>query len=606
MVSSNGARRKTSRPERAEDPARTREQAAATAVATASPPARRPAVDAPEPRRQSRRPQPPRIGPRRAAAAIRGLGEETATPAVRTSLRRLAALVTRGAGDARRLALAEAAIGECLDEAAGSGDRWLLCEAAAWALGWMARTRRAGGSAGGLLERLVREARTAETALAGRDTAPARFVLTISRLFCDIEACRCLEAGAAAALVEEIDRLVADQGVVGLVGSATVIRRVVRWTTARDLAVATGGPCWAAATEARWREAVLHALRLLGGQGRMVVEAGRMPASFTEPLLEAAAAMRAKRPRRTAAVLRKGRRAGGDDQGLLSLQLHAAAAATTVVRSTWHRDGLRVMLDHRDATPRIEIAVDDRMLVEGPWQWSVTKGGRPLEVEGAWEVSCWESDRKATFLELVAPLAGGMQLERELVVLPRERIVVLADAVRPRPEAGPTTAPGGGPVLEPLGYRGIVPLAASLEAEAAEETREVVVYDTAMRFMALPLAAPEWRAAPGGGLAVVPEGLALEQSGGGRLYAPLWLDCDAARVGGPLTWRQLTVADTRRNLPPHQAAGFRVQAGLEQWLLYRALDQPRNRTLLGCNVSCEFLLGRIRKSGEVARTIEIE
>jgi hypothetical protein len=97
-----------------------------------------------------------------------------------------------------------------------------------------------------------------------------------------------------------------------------------------------------------------------------------------------------------------------------------------------------------------------------------------------------------------------------------------------------------------------------------------------------------------------------QESEGGRLYAPLWLDCDPTRSGRPLTWRQLTVADTRHNLPRHQAAGFRVQVGLDQWLLYRALDQPRNRTVLGCNLSCEFLLGRVRPDGTVARTLEIE
>jgi hypothetical protein len=49
-----------------------------------------------------------------------------------------------------------------------------------------------------------------------------------------------------------------------------------------------------------------------------------------------------------------------------------------------------------------------------------------------------------------------------------------------------------------------------------------------------------------------------------------------------------------------------VQSGLEQWLLYRALDQPRNRTVLGCNLSCEFLVGRVRPDGSVARTLEIQ
>ena len=81
---------------------------------------------------------------------------------------------------------------------------------------------------------------------------------------------------------------------------------------------------------------------------------------------------------------------------------------------------------------------------------------------------------------------------------------------------------------------------------------------------------------------------------------------DPARQGRPLTWRQLTVADTRQNLPPHQAVGFRVQEGLEQWLVYRTLDAARNRTVIGCNLSCGFMLGRIERTGMVDRTIEIQ
>ena len=143
-------------------------------------------------------------------------------------------------------------------------------------------------------------------------------------------------------------------------------------------------------------------------------------------------------------------------------------------------------------------------------------------------------------------------------------------------------------------------------AEAAAETREVFVYDAAMRLQALPLALPEWRGVGRGSFTADAGRLVLEQVGHRRLYAPVWLDCEARNIGRPLTWRQLTVADTRRNLPPHQAAGFRVQADRSQWLLYQTLDASRNRTLLGCNVSSGFLLGRVKRSGEVARTLEIE
>ena len=58
-----------------------------------------------------------------------------------------------------------------------------------------------------------------------------------------------------------------------------------------------------------------------------------------------------------------------------------------------------------------------------------SKGGRPLETEGPWSVSCWESDKKATYLEIIAPLAGGLQIDRQIVLLPRDRVLLLADTI---------------------------------------------------------------------------------------------------------------------------------------------------------------------------------
>jgi hypothetical protein len=237
-------------------------------------------------------------------------------------------------------------------------------------------------------------------------------------------------------------------------------------------------------------------------------------------------------------------------------------------------------------------------------------------MEGPWSLSCWESDKKATYLEIIAPLAGGLQIDRQVVLLPRDRVVLLAEAITHQAgeRGGAHTSGALDAMPEPLwnhahgGLRveSVVPLAATLEGEHAEETREILVYDTKPRLMALPLALPEWKTAGRGGFAVTPDGLALDyQTAGSRCYSPLWLDLEPARQGRPLTWRQLTVADTRQNLPPQQAVGFRVQEGLEQWLVYRTLDEPRNRTVLGCNISCGFLIGRIDQAGAVDRDIEI-
>ena len=555
--------------------------------------------------------EPMRVKASEAARRIRGLADLSDSLDSRRRLRQLAQLVAHGSREVQGISFIEGLLGECLDDAAANPsprEQWLACEAATWGLAWLARTRRAGGSAGGLLERLVKLARTTRAGLHDRDTVAARFVIALARLFCDIEACRCLEGDAVAAIEEEIGRLVSADGAVSASasqpqGSSAIVERVVRWTAVRELAVATAAaPPWSEATEERWQAALVTALRLVGLHGRILTGAGRLPAPFSAPLLDAAAAAKKPAVRRTVAAIRKppAKIDRAEARKLLPRDLHAADAAMAIVRTGWGSDSLRVLLDYRDATPRLEIAAGDRLLVDGAWQWSVTLGGRRLEAEGPWSLSCFESDRKATFLEIKAPLGGGLQIERQVVVLARDSIVLLADAV--------THASAGQPLpMEPLRYEGTIVPAASLETERAEETRELVIYDTAMRFMALPLALPEWSAARAtGGLEATAAGIVLRQEGAGRLYAPLWLDCDPSRQGGPLTWRQLTVADTRKNLSRHEAVGFRVQAGQEQWLLYRALDMPRNRTVLGCNMSCEFLLGRIRPRGMVARTLEIQ
>jgi hypothetical protein len=166
---------------------------------------------------------PPRVAAREAERRISSLAAAVDTLDSREQLRRLACLVRKDGRNARRMAFLEAAIGECLDEVSGSpAGRWTVCEAATWALAWMARTKRAGGSAGGLLERLVGQARSAQALLASGDTQPARFVLVLAHLFADVEACRCLEAGAAATVAAEIERLVSADGIPHLNGSGAI------------------------------------------------------------------------------------------------------------------------------------------------------------------------------------------------------------------------------------------------------------------------------------------------------------------------------------------------------------------------------------------------
>jgi hypothetical protein len=558
----------------------------------------------------------PRPGRHDAGGHVAVLADLADDVEVRAGLRRLARDVRRGRGGVKQA--------EAILAAGSAADRWLRAEAATWAFVTALPGRRPGKRGAGsrrgrktapLVDRLVAEAHAALPRLVAGHSEAARFVLVLSRLCGDVDACRRLEPAAVTALVDDIIRTVSDAGTVLATGetavsAAAMVDRVVHWTTCRNAGLTLGGLPWDKATDRRWRAAAGSAIRLLGSEGRVPSGAGLLPACRTTPLRDACLARDgggAGRPaRRTMKRLLErrsvARRHRGRRDRMLPLSVHDADAAVTVLRSDWSAGGIRVLVDHRGPTPRLEIAMDDRLLVDGPWGCAISIDGRPAEPRGGWRVSCWETGRKATVLELSTDLSDGATLERQVVLLPRDRVVLLADGIR---AAGATVGmPDGGPAA--IEYRGVVPLAAEIECEAAAETREVFCFDTTMRFLALPPALSEWRGVGRGNLEATPAGLVLSQSGHHRLYAPLWLDCEAARLGGPLTWRQLTVADTRIILPPHQAAGFRIQAGDEQWLLYQSLDVPRNRTLLGCNVACDLLVGRLKRSGEVARMLEIQ
>ena len=157
-------------------------------------------------------------------------------------------------------------------------------------------------------------------------------------------------------------------------------------------------------------------------------------------------------------------------------------------------------------------------------------------------------------------------------------------------------------------YGCCLPLWPGVSFQPADESPEGLLLGSKRRANVLPLALPEWRADERiGDLAQTGESLQLRQSAeGGRLFAPLFIDLDRRRRGKKLTWRQLTIAESLETQPPEVAVGSRVAIGRQQWLIYRSLAKPANRTLLGHNLSSEMLIARFQESGEVEPLLEIE
>lgn len=545
-----------------------------------------------------------RVGRRTVAAHVARVASTLrpqATPEV-ALLDDLAADVAAGRRGGKGTDAVAAAVARSLDEAElgpdGAG-RWALDEGATWGLAWLLRSKRPG--AAGLVERLATEGRAAAAALEGGDLAAAPFLLTLLGIFIDLPGAPRLE-DVRDFLAADVSAMTAADGAPRSGAGAAFVARVLAWTRARTAAEACGlGVPWSEATDSRWKAACVAALRLLGDRGRVPGRAGPEDLDVA-PLLESLRKSDDAALRRTVLAVGRGRQSPPAGK---KLPRDAAGEAGTVavLRTGWGRGAVRLLLDFGAPRHRLEIAVGDRLVVAGEWGWSAEADGVPLIPVGPWTQCCFESDRDATFLEVVAPLPGGLQAERQIVLLPGEKVLVLTDSLTDAGARLPADARPGRIVL-----RGHLPLAGAGAAREAE-TREIrLTVGDRQTWRVLPLPLPEWRAAPAAGAFDEDvDVLRLRGEGeGGRLTMPLWFDLDSDRAHLPLTWRPLSVADQRQNVRRHEAVGFRVQVGLEQWLLYRALDVPRNRTLLGCNVACEFLVGRLRRSGEVSRTLEIE
>ena len=486
-----------------------------------------------------------------------------------------------------------------------SHDGLLLAEAVTWVLAWRHGSRQPGNAAN-LAAVVLEHASAACADLAQGDTAAAAFVLTASRLLSVVSRHSDLEQIAWDACETEIQRLVTPSGCVSLEGSAAIVARVARWTHVRTAAASTAEACrkpklaFTRKAEQRWRQSLATAVTLLGpgGDAIAVTPGAVLPQRVCDDITDAAMEHGKKALRKAVRLLRQPQ-GSTREADALSPNLDDRNAAMAILRSSWQGRAVRVLLDYRSEQPSLEISSGKRMLLAGVWRSEVTLGGVALPVESPWQVTHFEETDEATTLVISASLPEGLRLERHVLLAPEDRVLLLADAVV-------DSLSNHTPV--DLGYRCSLPVASDISIATDEDTRELELRDTKPQALVMPLAFNEWLAGHARGSFQWDSDsrqLTLEQrSPVRRVFAPLWFDLEPQRFKSQVTWRQLTVADTRVILRPEQAAGFRIQAGLTHWILYRSLDEPRNRTVLGLNLSSYFRLGKLGTDGLVSQMAE--
>lgn len=271
-------------------------------------------------------------------------------------------------------------------------------------------------------------------------------------------------------------------------------------------------------------------------------------------------------------------------------------AGVAYMRNAWERKSPALAVDYSSPDLRIECWVGQQRLIAGTWAWETTLDGKKLEPVGPWDESCWFSDEDVDYIELSMELSGGARLERQILLARDEMFLLLADYVIGTNDGE-------------LCHRFRIPLDATVEFQPESETREGLLTAGKSVARVLPLALPEWRDDPRiGQLTYSNTSLQLEQKSQGKnLACPLLIDLKKSRAKKPCTWRQLTIAQALEVQPHDVAVGYRAQCGKDQWLIYRSLAEPANRTLMGQNLSNECLVGRfLPATGEVDALLEIE
>ncbi|TWT75894.1 hypothetical protein Pla123a_26780 [Posidoniimonas polymericola] len=423
--------------------------------------------------------------------------------------------------------------------------------------------------------------------------------LVLSQTLPDAQPLRKLRKPATAALTEGILALTDGEGM----PTARVFERLplllACWTRCRAWAEQTGKPCWSNDAETQYEWLVRQALRLCRGDGSLALT----PAGIRggRAMLDLALDMAGDVSDNAAAAERLGVKAYQKIAGKADPpepSVNSEWSAMSVLAADWQAKAQRATVSYADQESRIEYSVAGALLISGLWTSEVKVDGKTLAPVADWDEQCWFSDDDCDYLELSLDLEGDAKLERQVLIAREDRVAYLADIVQT-----------GSDRQRSIEVITRLPLAAGITFAPEQETRDGWLAAGDKRLAGVvPAALPEWRVDPRvGELTQEDDHLVMRHAVKGRnLCCPLFLDAAPSRFAKQRTWRQLTVAESLQPVGPDVAVGYRFQSGKDQWVTYRSLDKPANRTLIGHNLASECLFGRFLDTGEVDEFFEIE
>lgn len=261
----------------------------------------------------------------------------------------------------------------------------------------------------------------------------------------------------------------------------------------------------------------------------------------------------------------------------------------------------------RDTATRLELE-SQVVLFSGFHSCELTCGeeSEPRPAIADWKENIHVSDENGDYLELSRSFEGA-RVDRHYFLGREDRLMFTADVVF-------TDEPD-----QTWNYRTVLSMPKEVDWYPQTETFDGYLIASRRgsaprpRALLMPLAFPEWKqelddtTEPFCSIHRIASGLELTRRMRGSAFCvPLWAYLDPRDMSELHTWRRLTVAENRKKVPENIAVGYRVQVGDRQWLVYRATGQRGNRSLLGHNLTSEFLLARFSAEHGVQPLVEIE
>jgi hypothetical protein len=243
------------------------------------------------------------------------------------------------------------------------------------------------------------------------------------------------------------------------------------------------------------------------------------------------------------------------------------------------------------ACVQLGLFVHSAPVIFGGWQCLITFNGERLCRVSEWRESYSQggedNENGCELIEIESDLSCGFRLRRFFLLDELNRIFIACDSLTRGSDV--SNCDGA------LEYESSIVYSDKLQTKRLGRAMSDILFRpdpklrgfqrVAFRVIPLALSSAKFLHASNGKICY---GQNRNAYNGLSMFAPVFFDFKMSRADKKAIWRELTVGENLEKVTPDKAAGYRVQIGKDQFLLYYSLTPPANRTLLGHNLIDEI------------------